>query len=65
MVRIAISSALALFSLIPSSGLAGSAVSSANDYETAAFTQYNAARLKLAGVKATPGGDPTIDTSHV
>jgi hypothetical protein len=49
----------ALLALMPSYGLADSATKV--DCETAAFTQYNAAQLKLAGVRATPGGDPTID----
>jgi hypothetical protein len=56
--------ALVLLALTPSDELAGSADPSANtkvDCETAAFTQYNVAQLKLAGVRGTPGGDPTID----
>jgi hypothetical protein len=49
----------ALLALTPSYGLADSATKV--DCEAAALTRYTAAQLKLNGVKATPGGDPTID----
>ena len=50
----------------PSNGLAGNPSANKNvECEASAFEEYNAALLKLQGVKLTPGGDPTIDEKHL